>query len=91
MVIALPRMGTFRVGYTLAFALGSSSSVGSVGRTFQHRSTWWQNRHIVLVQDLNPRVVRSSLRVQTQALYKLGSILGHFFQFRKLRLALTMP
>jgi len=89
MIVALPRMGTFGVWYTLAFALGSSS-VGRVGRTFQHRSAWWQDWHIVFGQDLNPRVVRSPLRIQTQALYELGSIFGHFFQFRKLRLALTM-
>ena len=89
MIVTLPWVGTFGVWYTLAFARWSSS-VGGVGRTFQHRSTRWQNRHIVFVQNLNPRVVRSPLRVQTQALYQLGSILGHLFQFRELRLALTM-
>lgn len=89
MVIAFPWVGApARVWRTLTFPL-SSSPVGSMRRTFQHRSTRWQNWHILFRWNVHSRIMRSSFCVHAQALYEFRSILWQLFEFRKFRLALT--
>jgi hypothetical protein len=90
MIVTLSRVCAFRVWNSVALSL-RSSSVCSVSRSFQHRSSGWQNWHIILVHYLDTRIVRSSLRIQTKALDELGGIFRHFFEFRELGLALFMP
>lgn len=89
MIIALSRMCAFRVWHSFALSR-RSSSVRSVRRSLQHRSSRWQNWHIILVHYLDTRIVRPSLRVQTKALDELGGIFWHFFELGELGLALFM-
>jgi hypothetical protein len=89
MIVAFPGMCAFRIWHSFAFSLWPSP-VGSMCRSFQHRSSWWQNRHIVLVHYLDTRIVRPSLRIQTEALDKLGSIFWHFFELGEFGLTLFM-
>jgi hypothetical protein len=88
-IVTLSGMCSFRVWHSFALSLWSSP-VRSMSRSFQHRSSWWQNRHIVLVHYLNTRIMRPSLGVQTKALDELGSIFWHFFELREFGLTLLM-
>jgi hypothetical protein len=90
MIVALSGVCAFRVWHSFALSL-RSSPVRSVRRSLQHRSSRWQNRHIVLVHYLHARIVRPSLRIQTEALDELGSIFWHFFELREFWLTLLMP
>lgn len=87
MIVALSGMWAFGVWYSITLPLWSSP-VGSMSRSFQHRSTRWQNRHIALVHYLDTGIVRPSLRIQTEALDELGGIFGHFFELREFGLTL---
>jgi hypothetical protein len=55
-IITLSGMCTFRIRHPFTLPL-RSSPVGSMRRSFQHRSSGWQNRHVVLVQNFNTRIV----------------------------------
>jgi len=88
-IIALSGMCAFRIWHSFALSL-RSSPVCSMCRSFQHRSSRWQNRHIILVHYLDTRIVRSPLRVQAKALDELGGIFWHFFEFGKFGLAVFM-
>ena len=86
-IVALSWVCAFGVWYSIALPL-RSSPVRSMSRSFQHRSTRWQNRHIALVHYLDTGIVRPSLRIQTEALDELGGIFGHFFELREFGLTL---
>lgn len=89
MVVTFSGVCTLGVWHSVALSL-RSSPVCSVCRSFQHRSSRWQNRHIVLVHYLHTRIVRPSLRIQTETLDELGGIVWHFFELGEFRLTLFM-
>lgn len=88
MVIASPSQGSPWIRRALLPL--ASSSVSGMCRTFQPRPSRWQNWHVLFGWNFYSRIVRSALGIDADALNKFRGIFWHFFQFRKLRMAIVL-